>query len=307
MEPRPADPPAPSRSAPADPPLAIIPGQVPDLPAGLGEASDPEAPLPFAREDVLAAEELLTSTDDRPEPVLVLTDEQLVALEGHARRQHTATPWIREHSEQRTLLAGSALRGLLADGRVRRVREDATGRVLWQAEPQLAACLVLRRTAPRFTTAERTRETTAGVEVDRVHHYAHAGGVLEEEVTAEGMHRFTVLRTEQVPERLLRLWDPEGVAGPTGDAVVLRISALDSSPLAAALAGTRAMTLVTVAAAAEDAVHQASLYATGQEVLVMEVLDPAADDPHLEFRRVDAVDLRALAAVLVGGGPADDR
>lgn len=299
MRQTPTDRPGPSAAGATE---HIVPGAVPDLPAGIG-ADDPDAPVPYAVEDVAAAQDVLArAADGPPELLIALTDEQIAALDGHARRQFTAMPWLEEHPEQRRLAAGVALRALMAAGRVSPLAHEAGRPARWRAAPEIAGCLVLRRTAPVFTTAERTVQGPGGPEVHRLHYYAHADGVLEEEVTAHGMHRFTPLLPAQVTARLQAFVDPAGAAAGGGGPVRVRASELAGSPLAPRLAATRALTGLTIVTTADGAVRQASVYATAEEVLVMEALDPAAEDPQLEFRSVDGADLRALAAVLTGAG-----
>ncbi|GAA4518953.1 hypothetical protein GCM10023160_01930 [Brachybacterium paraconglomeratum] len=286
----------PSRTEAADP---SAPGAVPDLPAGLG-SSDPEAPVPYTASDVTAAAEVLArAAEGEPELLVALTDEQLAALDGYARRQFVATPWLDEHPDQRRFAAGVGLRALIAAGLVGAVAAPG-GDQQWTADPKLAGCLVLRRTASLFTTAERTVQSPQGPEVHRLHYYVHEGGVLEEEVTALGIHRFTPLVSAQVNARLLAFVDPAGVAVGRGEPVQVRASELAASQLAQRLAATRALTVFTLVTTTDGGVRQTSVYATGDEVLVMEALDPGAEDPRLEFRSVDSAELHALATVLVG-------
>ena len=286
----------PAAPAVADP---STPGAVPDLPAGLG-SSDPQAPVAYTAGDVTAAAEVLArAAEGEPELLVALTDEQLAALDGYARPQFAATPWLDEHPDQRRFAAGVGLRALIAAGQVSAVAAPGGGQQ-WSADRELAGCLVLRRTASVFTTAERTVQSPQGPEVHRLHYYVHEGGVLEEEVTALGIHRFTPLIPSQVDARLLAFADPSGVAAGHGEPTQVRASQLAASPLAPRLAATRALTVFTLVTTADGGVRQASVYTTGDEVLVMEALDPGTEDPLLEFRSVDSAELHALATVLVG-------
>ena len=177
--------------------------RIPDLPAGIG-GTDPTAPLQYTAEDVAAARDLLerarrgeaTGSDGAPRPsdpsaaqeataVVTLSDEQIAALDGYERRQFVALPWLDAHPEQRRVAAAVALRGMIAGGQVltRTARYEEGPR--WRAVPEISGCLVLRRTAESFTTAERTVRTEAGPQVHRLHCYSHPGGVLEEETTAD--------------------------------------------------------------------------------------------------------------------------
>ena len=305
----------PATSAPA------VRGEIPDLPAGIG-GTDPAAPLQYTPEDVAAARDLLgrarvenapapddPSAAEVPAPIVTLSDEQIAAVDGYERRQFVALPWLEQHPEQRRTAAAVALRGMIASGQVltRTARHGEGPR--WRARPEITGCLVLRRTAESFTTAERTVRTEAGPQVHRLHCYSHPGGVLEEETTADGLHRFTVLRAEEATVRLAAFLDPAGLADPAADdasdigggSVHLRGSELPAHPLAAQLAATRALTVLTRVRTADGTVQQLSAYATADGMLTMEALDPGAEDPRLEFRGVGPASLRALATVLVSG------
>ncbi|AXK46358.1 hypothetical protein [Brachybacterium saurashtrense] len=295
-----------SSPAPAPDPRA----DCPDLPAGIS-GTDPGQPLHYTPEDVAAARALLDRVrgGDGPEeaaPVVVLSDEQISALDGYARRQFVARPWAERHLDQdpdrQRLAAAVALRGMLAAGQVLARTGPGGEGPRWRAVPEISGCLVLRRTAESFTTAERTVQTGDGPQVHRLHCFTHPGGVLEEEVTADGLHRFTVLTPASAAARLAAFLDPAEVAGAEGDPVRVRSSALPEHPFAARLAQTRALTVLTLVRTGDGSVQQLSAYATADGVLTMEALDPAAADPPLEIRAVDGASLRALATVLVGGG-----
>ncbi|WP_087485984.1 hypothetical protein [Brachybacterium massiliense] len=304
----PHDPAAATPATTSAAPAPELPGEVPDLPAGIG-GLDPETPLQYTREDLDAATALLeragterAGTED-PELIVSLTDEQIAALDGYARRQFIAAPWLEQHPQQRRFAAGVALRGLIAAEQVRRRTDEATGAQHWRAVPEISGCLVLRRTAQQFTTAERTVQTAQGPQVHRLHYFAHPGGVLEEEVTAAGIHRFTALAPVQASARLAAFLDPLGVPTRAGEPVRVRTSVLPAHPLAERLAATRALSVLTRVRTADGEVQQLSAYATAEGVLTMEALDPGTEDPELEIRGVDAAELHALASVLVSAEP----
>ncbi len=291
-------------------------------PDGLPRPSGPPAavrPDPSVSQDEVVQPDPPAAQDDggrpdpsavqEPAPVVTLSDEQIAALDGYERRQFVALPWLDAHPEQRRVAAAVALRGMIAGGQVltRTARHEEGPR--WRAVPEISGCLVLRRTAESFTTAERTVRTEAGPQVHRLHCYTHPRGVLEEETTADGLHRFTVLRAEEATVRLAAFLDPAGLADPAADAafdtaggsVHVRGSELPAHPLAAQLAETRALTVLTRVRTADGTVQQLSAYATADGMLTMEALDPGVEDPRLEFRRVGPASLRALATVLVSG------
>jgi len=267
-------------------------------------------PAPFTREDVVAAAEVLhAAAEGEPELLLVLTDEQIAGLDGADRPQFVAEPWLGERPEQREIAAEAGLRALLAADRVREVIDPASGHRGWRADATIAGCLLLRRTAPTFTTAERTVQTPQGPEVQRVHHYAHPDGVLEEEVTPSGLHRFTPLRIEQAAARLAVVVDREGAAGTasegssadgTAEPVRVRGSELAAGhPLAARLVAARSLVVLTAVRAEDGAVRQVSVAAAEDEVLLMEAEGPAAEDPPLQVRALDADQVRGLVVELL--------
>lgn len=297
---------------PSGPPTALQP----DPSASQDDAVQPDPPS--AQDDVGRPD---PSAAPEPAPVVTLSDEQIAALDGYERRQFVVLPWLDAHPEQRRVAAAVALRGMIAGGQVltRTARHEEGPR--WRAVPEISGCLVLRRTAEAFTTAERTVRTEAGPQVHRLHCYSHPGGVLEEETTADGLHRFTVLPADEAAARLAAFLDPAGLADPTADAdpgaarsadpaadpvaaggsVHVRGSELPAHPLAAQLAETRALTVLTRVRTADGTVQQVSAYATADGMLTMEALDPGVEDPRLEFRRVGPTSLRVLATVLVSG------
>lgn len=268
-----------------------------------------------------AAQVLQQADGSTPAPVLSLTDEQLAGMDGDRADQLTALPWLAENTEdiegdtatgRRAFAAGVGLRSLVASGLVRIVADpigtdgDGTGS-RWQAAPVLDGCLVLRRAANVVTSVERTMNTPSGPQVNRLYYYTHPSGVLEEEVTASGIHHFTPLRPEQAPERIAALVDPAGVAGSTAgrseDLAVLAGSDGGADPLASTsaaqdlasrLAGTLAMSVVTVVRAGGGGVEQRSLAATATELLLIE-----GADAQVRARVLDAEALRQLAVGLV--------
>lgn len=254
-----------------------------------------------------AALVLNRADDPAPAPVLSLTDEQLAGMDGDRADQLTALPWLAEHAEQREFAAGVGLRSLVASGQVQILTDPAggsTGR-RWQAVPVLDGCLVLRRAANVVTSVERTMNTTGGTQLNRLYYYTHPSGVLEEEVTASGIHHFTPLQPDQVPDRIRALVDPAGVAaalpatgdvGTTGgrDDAAGGVAASAAQDLAQRLAGTLAMSVVTVVRAAGGGVQQFNLAATAKELLLIE-----GADAQVQARVLDGDGLRQIAAQLV--------
>lgn len=274
----------------------------PDQPAG-GRANSTDGPEYTAGSLDSAAQVLRRADDVAPAPVLSLTDEQLAGMDGDRADQLTALPWLAEHAEHREFAAGVGLRSLVASGQVQILidrTEGGTGR-RWQAVPVLDGCLVLRRAANVVASVERTMNTTGGTQLNRLYYYAHPSGVLEEEVTASGIHHFTPLRPGQVPERIAALVDPAGVstAAAGGGGELGQDAAQDGvqdrvQDLAQRLAGTLAMSVVTVVRAAGGCVQQCNLAATAQELLLIE-----GADAQVHARVLDADGLRQVAEQLI--------
>ena len=284
---------------------------VPDLPAGIGSAAGSDAPVRYTQRDVAGARAVLAQARaEQPARLLSLTDEQLLGLDGYARPRFAATPWLEDHPEpeRQRFAASVALRTLIAAEQVGLVADAETGRQQWSAAGDLSGVLVLRRTAQTFLTGERTVHTLAGPQSHRLHYYLHPDGALEEEVTAFGVHHFTPVPIDRVPQRMTVLLDPDGIAaapaqedgGADGGApaVTVTTSALPTSPVGARLAETRAASVLTAVRTADSAVRQVSVYVTDDEVLVIEPLDPAQEDPELRIRAVDREALHRLITEL---------
>lgn len=279
------------------------PELIPDLPAGIGSSAGPQSPVRYTQRDVTAALAILERAPDaEPAPLLTLTDEQLLGLDGYARQQFTALPWLEDHPEQQRFAASVGLRTLIAAEQVGLVADEETGRRQWAATGDLGGILVLRRTAAVFLTVERTVQTAAGPQSHRLHYYVRSEGVLEEEVTAFGVHHFTALTREQVPARASVLLDQAGVAAAAsaaGEAVTVQAAALAEGGWVQRLADTRALSVLTAVRTSDDTVRQVSVYATGSEVLTMEAVAPGAENPSLRLQPVDNAALRDVVAELI--------
>ncbi|UEJ83850.1 hypothetical protein Bra3105_05925 [Brachybacterium halotolerans subsp. kimchii] len=304
-----------STSAPADPSA--------DVPFGVGTARTPDGPIDFTEFDVASALAVLRrrGQSDGPVEILTLSDEQIIGLDGAGRSQLTELPWVQDHASDRELLAAAGLRSLLATGAVSlspvHGAEGADGAggtddaqqgdaepaaLRWVVDPAIDGCLVLRRTADVLCGVERQVRGDDGLQTHRLYHYVHTEGVLEEEVTASGMHVFRSLSVADVPARIVHLADPDHAARTASEPEVLPLSELDDAgQLSQQLADARAISLLTSLDTTTDAVKQLTLYATPDAVLLMETGDPESEDPEVMVRAVDAAQLSALAAWFIGG------
>ena len=125
--------------------------------------------------------------------------------------------------------------------------------------------------------------------------------MLEEEITHDGFHHFTVLPAQSAPDRAMMVIDQDEVAADDGERRRARLSEVDQDPqLATILSDTRALTVLSSVRRDADPV-QYSFYATSDRLLVSLAEEgDGAEDPHLQFvevARATAVDL--LREVLV--------
>lgn len=247
----------------------------------------------------------------------VFTDEELTALDGLATEQIVPTPWLSAHAEQVSteIAAGISLRSLIARRLVLPAEQladdwDDLGedpRRLYAVDP-VQGILTLRRSASALTTLQRIVEDQSHA---LVHYDFGQGRALEEEITHDGFHHFTILPLVDVPARAMALVDQAEVAQGDGEPRRARMSEVEQDQeLAAILGDTRALTVLSsVRRDAEPA--QYTFYATSDRLLVSRSEDGLdAADPHLQFVEISAGTAEDLLAEVVGidpvGDPADD-
>lgn len=265
-------------------------------------------PALFTERDAAGAYEILAAASEAPSVLAVLTDEELVALGGADAVQISGSPFLDQLETASEVSASIALRSLIARGLVTldetpaepegeqlSTGESAPSRAV-QLDRTLAGLMTLRG-APRalMNLTRRVAEQSTAITV----YVFPEGGVLEELVTADGYHHFSVPTRAALPERLARYVDQAQVAG-SEDRVVFEgpTAVLETSgeAIAQQLADTRAMTVMT-AAGAEGAGAQVSLMATSEAVLAMDT--PEAMSESTEVREVSAEGLVALIAAAI--------
>ncbi|MCB7135733.1 hypothetical protein [Cellulosimicrobium marinum] len=215
----------------------------------------------WSADDIAAAEATLARVvPGEATSVGVLTDEEVVVLDGLQHEQLVPTPWLdAQEGADRTLVGRVALRSLLARGLVVPGGGDGTDAgggedVSIEAVPEITGPLVLRRTAGAILSAERV--TSGGRHW--VFAYVHEDGcVLEEEVSRSGHHSFVVYPLDHLGERLVPFLDPQRSAVLDGrerrlDAAELRAGAPTTPGLATAVAAT---TLSAVRAGSDELVN----------------------------------------------------
>lgn len=124
-------------------------------------------------------------------------------------------------------------------------------------------------------------------------HVETDGGVLEEFVSADGYHRFSVPTPSAAVERLARYIDANAVAGESsGEAITAPIAELDAADgaLGEKLADTRALSVLT-AVSAEEA-SQATIFATSDAVYAMDT--PEEGETEATVGEQSATELREL-------------
>ena len=245
---------------------------------------------------------VLEGAEDGPTALGVFTDEELTALDGLSTEQLVPLPWLSENQDlvSAEIAAGVSLRSLIARRLVLPAElladdwddlgEDP--RRLYVVDP-IQGILTLRRSASAVTTLQRIVDVQSHT---LVHYDFGEGRMLEEEITHDGFHHFTILPAQAAPDRAMMVIDQDEVAGDDGERRRVRMSEVDQDPaLSAVLSDTRALTVLSSVRRDVEPV-QYSFYATSDHLLVsLTEEDDGAEDPHLQFVEV----ARATAADLV--------
>lgn len=261
----------------------------------------------FTERDAAAALEILAQASADPREIAVLTDEEVLALGGNELNELAGTPFLDSSAAMdRAAAASIAARSLIARGLVVLDPEDREneGEELSEGSEVPARAAQLDRTLAGIMTlragplavvnlSRRVADQTTSVLV-----YAYPeGGALEELVTADGYHRFSVPTPQALPERLARYVDQNGVAaaedGETHEGTVAELEG--DSAIAQRLRDTRALTVLT-SVTVEGAV-QLTFMATSDGVLVMDTPQEAQD--RAVVREVGAATLREMLAAAV--------
>lgn len=142
------------------------------------------------------------------------------------------------------------------------------------ADPTTAGTLLLRRSAVAVTTALRRISVDGELRELRQYFYHQGVGVtLEESVTAEGLHSFSVLPTAAVGTRLARVVDPQEVASTDSEIREIAVGASVEDWGEEIAEGTRHLTQVVTSTPEDPTARSASFHATDHGVHVA-VPDP---------------------------------
>lgn len=275
--------------------------------------STPETAASPTRRSLRCAASVLQDGRSTRTELSTLLDEELVVLLDECGMENGPAwlPWAAEHGEgldasrptvRRLLLRQQRLvpEGMAA-GLEEREAEIPESELV--ADPTTAGILVLRRSAVAVTTGVRTFALEDGLRELRCYFYHQSVGVsLEEVVTAEGSHRFAVLPTGSVAERLREIVDPQEVASEDGDLRELPAGTPPQEWGEEITAGTRHLTRIATTTTEAPLARDAQFHATADAVHVVEA---AADESVIRIAAVSPDTLREMLAHLVTG-PVDD-
>jgi len=135
------------------------------------------------------------------EVIAVLTDEQIVVLDG--TEQPTLLPWHTEQPGSQTRLH-TATRGLVASGLILPDHDGESTRI----NPSLDALFKIRKSTPTMLVVERQTADSKRWSYT----YLFKTTSLEEQVSADGFHTFVAVRTADLGSHLAGLLDPLGTA-----------------------------------------------------------------------------------------------
>lgn len=221
-----------------------------------------EKTIEWTQRDIQCAEAVLANSTGDGFSLPMLTDEEIVALDGLERSQAVALPWLDLHTEQRELACNVALRSLLSKGLAfPLIGEGDTAPSGLGAVDEITGILTLRRLGERVVTAELTKYG------DRawLYGYVHADQVLEEVVDSAGSHTFTVVSRLDFPDRLMTLANAAGVDSVDGDPVSFTAERF-AQVAEATLKDTRGVTTISAISLDPDTFRHYTIYTQGDQL-----------------------------------------
>lgn len=255
--------------------------------------------------DLEAAIGVLADVTDEHQEVSVLTDEELVALDGLQHDQIVPTPWLDEQEFGRAELGGIALRGLIARGLVALApKVTPEGEVLDELEltatGEITGALMLRRTAQAILRLEK--QSNAGTRW--IYCYVHAGrGVLIEDIDPNGLHVFgatTVPGAAEYVRALINFSDASGAVSKPVTYTTAEFESLEREP--EPFSGAEGIGIIGVYQQDTDRAATAVVYA-GPERLGL--LIPSDNGTYEVSGITDARLREVLLSALTVDGPAD--
>lgn len=220
-----------------------------------------EQTLNFTKADYEAAIAVVGRAEaGKTVPIVNLTDEQVMVLDGVQAAQPTPLPWLEAQGDvDRELVGKVALRALLGQGYVVPASRGEGKEVGIDAIPELTGTLVLRRTAQAILSVERV--TTLGRHW--VFCYVHEGyGILEEEVATSGHHTFSVYPEAYLGERLEKFLDPTSAAIMAGKPRTYSVQEFEAAaPSLPELTEALIVSVLSVAKVGAETVRNVTVYA----------------------------------------------
>jgi hypothetical protein len=278
------------------------------IPLTGNSAPIPAAALRPAPAPATAVASVIARAQRAPVPVVTLTDEELAALDGPRALPVAPQPWLEGQKVSGRMLACQvALRSLAARGIVLPTGLDGGaggdgGALAVALHQDLRAVLAMRRSALGIVLAQRR----SGTERQSRMLYLHEGGVLEEDISAAGLHSLTVLSPARAGERLTSFTDPARVAG-EGRGGQLRTVALTEIATGAGIAGLQGARYVTavgrLAASSPAGQHEeqrVTVYAHADRVVLAEPAATADGEHSLALTDVSDQELRQRMAAFTG-------
>ncbi len=216
----------------------------------------------MTQHDVECAKTVLSRGQEENFALPVLTDEEIVALDGIDQHQAVELPWLSQHMDQKELLCNVALRSLLSKGfAFPLVAEGDTVPSKLGATEEITGVIALRRLGERVVAVELTKET------DKVwlYGYIHDDKVLEELVDSSGSHTFTVVDRSEFPARIMELANAAKVQSADGD--TRKISGPEFEKLAPQVLGsTLGVTVIRAISLSLSTFSALTIYASADEL-----------------------------------------
>lgn len=278
---------------------------------------NPDAPtFTVTERDMLGALQLLALAEDEAEVRYVLSDEELLALDGPDALRVLGSPYLDQDGIDRETAAATALRGLIARRIVNptdQARENEGDLVIGEGDPTtrmiqlergLAGLLTLRRIPEAMVIVERIASqvrTTLGL------YFFPDDGVLEEFTASDGFHHFTVPSRAVLGARLAQFVDPHDCASADGEIeeiTVGEVTALEG------LEDTRALSTIT--SIDGEVATRATVFALSDRLRLVDngpADDEAAEpspDTTLAISDVSADSMQEILEALLPSLPADE-
>ena len=235
----------------------------------------------LSEHDVECAKTVLSRGQEETFVLPVLTDEEIVALDGLEQHQAVELPWLSQHQDQKELLCNVALRSLLSKGHAfPLVAEGQTVPSRLGATDEITGVLTLRRLGERVVSVQLTKEN------DKVwlYGYVHEDKVLEELVDSSGSHTFTVVNRADFPVRIMELAnsagarssdeDPQDLSGPEFEELAPQV-----------LAETLGVTVITAISLTESSFRGLTIYASAAELHGLTARDESGE-ARLELTKI---------------------